>query len=253
MSITALVKVSVLGHVDNKQETLADLQEIGCLHLIPLTAQGEHARDQGPSPYAREALKFLLTCPQKRRQVKESKEFDAGAVQEEALALQNRLQDLYDERDFLNKRIEDLKPWGDFEFTPLDKFESLRLWFYVVPHNQMEELNAVEEPWEVVDRDNRFCYVVVISKDEPTEMPVPRTHTGAKPRHELEARLEQVEIEIEDAEAERISLTRWCLLFAASLDDLEDRANLSHAASQTYDIDRYLPSRAGHQKPRSIS
>ena len=237
MSITALVKVTVLGHTENKQEILADLQEIGCLHLIPLTTQGEHVQEQGPSPHAREALKFLLTCPQKRRQLKDSKEFDASAVQDKALSLQNRLQDLCDERDFLNKRIEDLKPWGDFEFVPLDELDGLRLWFYVIPHNLMGEIKTVEVPWEVVHRDNRFCYVVLISKDEPPEMPVPRVHTGAKPRHELEARLEQVEVDIEDAEAERINLTRWCLLFAANLDDLEDRAMLSHAASQTCDID----------------
>lgn len=250
MSITALVKVSLLGHVKNKQQILADLQEIGCLHLIPLTSEGGVGQDQGPSPHAREALKFLLTCPQKRRQIKESKDFDAGSIQKQALALQARLQDLYDERDFLIKRIEDLKPWGDFEFAPLDQFENLRLWFYVVPHNQMGEFSAVAAPWEVVDRDNRFCYVVVIAEEEPVDMPVTRTHTGARPRHELEERLEAVEVEIEDAEAERISLTRWCLLFAASLDELEDRANLSHAAGQTCDIDPLFAVQGWAPEPR---
>ena len=68
-------------------------------------------------------------------------------------------------------------------------------------------------------------------------MPVARTHTGAKPRHELEARLEDVELAIEDAAAERSSLTRWCLLFAESLDRLEDRAARAHAAELTFDSD----------------
>ena len=68
-------------------------------------------------------------------------------------------------------------------------------------------------------------------------MPVPRTQTGSKPRHELQARLEDVELAIEDAMAERVSLTRWCLLFAQSLDRLEDRAARAHAARLTCDVD----------------
>lgn len=250
MSITALAKVTLLGHTQDKQGILADLQEMGCLHLIPLAPEREVGTDHGPSPHAREALKFLLTCPQKRRQIKDTTEFDAGSVQRESLALQERLQNLYDERDFLVNRIEDLKPWGDFEFTPLQHFEDIRLWFYVVPHNQMNAFDEVESPWQVVRRDNRFCYVVVIARDEPMDLPVPRTHTGAKPRHELEARLEKVEMAIEDAEAERVSLTRWCLLFAASLDDLEDRAELAHASGQTYDIDLLFAVQGWAPKPR---
>ena len=95
MSITALAKVTLLGHAQNKQEILAGLQEMGCLHVIPLASDGEAAPDHGPSPQAREALKFLLTCPQKRRQIQDSARFDAEAVEREALMLQEQLQDLW--------------------------------------------------------------------------------------------------------------------------------------------------------------
>ena len=82
----------------------------------------------------------------------------------------------------------------------------------------------------MVNQDNRFCYVAVLAAEEPDGMPVARTHTGAKPRHALEARLEEVEIAIEDAAAARSSLTRWCVLFAESQDHLEDRAARVHVA-----------------------
>lgn len=235
MSIVALRKLTLVGHVDDKPRVLADLQEIGCLHLIPIAPLDGAPRGTGPSSESRDALRFLLTSPQRRRQVTQPDRFDAVAVEAETLALSTRLKDLEDERDFLVKRIADLEPWGDFEIGSLEGIDGLRLWFYLVPHYMLDQVAATGRMFAVVNRDNRFCYVVVISQDEPDDMPVRRTHTGAIPRHELEERLEEVEIAIEDAIAERVSLSRWCTLLAASLDRLEDRAARSQAAAMTLD------------------
>ena len=43
-------------------------------------------------------------------------------------------------------------------------------------------------------------------------MPVPRTHTGDKSLFELNLRLDEVELELEDLQAARAALTRWCTL-----------------------------------------
>ena len=236
MSIVKLVKVTLVGHVDDKSRVIDDLQTLGCLHLIPLTTDESPNPQAGPSTDARDALKFLLSCPQKRRQVTRPAHFDASEVERQALALKATLQDLEDERDFLVRRISDLAPWGDFDFHDLDEMGGIRLWFYLVPHYRMKEVVPLGFDYEVVNKDNRFCYVAVLAAEEPEGMPVPRTHTGAKPRHVLEARLEEVELAIEDAVAERVSLTRWCSLFARSLAALEDRAARSHAASLTCDV-----------------
>ena len=87
--------------------------------------------------------------------------------------------------------------------------------------------------WEVVQTDPNFCYVVVVSEEEPEGMPVVRVHTGAKSRRELADRLEEVEMELEDVEAERVGLTRWCTLFGRAIDGLEDRSARAQAAAQT--------------------
>jgi len=235
VSITRLRKLTVLGHVDDKATILSDLQSIGCLHLVSLTEkQGTRGAD-GPSGQAREALRFLLGTPSKRRQVKDPTTFDAERVERDVLALQGLLKDLGDERDFLAKRIADLKVWGDFDLGRLEDVAGQRLWFYLVPSYRLREIEAMDVRWALVNRDNRFCYVVVIAKDEPERMPVARTHTGPKPRHELERRLDEVELAIEDAIAERASLSRWCLLFAHSLDQLEEQAARAHAATWTLD------------------
>lgn len=237
MSIMRLRKVTLLGHISDKRRVLDELQTLGCLHLIPLGDDAPVRSGQGPSQQAAEALRFLLECPQIRRQARDTSSFHALEVERRALELKRRLQDLQDERDFLVKRIRDLEPWGNFKFPALEGLDFLRLWFYLVPNYRLREVADTGLCWEVVHRDNRYCYVVVISPEEPEGMPVRRTHTGAKPLGDLEDRLDEVELAIEDAEAARSSLTRWCLAFASSIDRLEDLAALDHALHQTRDAD----------------
>jgi V/A-type H+-transporting ATPase subunit I len=234
MSIVSLVKVTFYGHTDDRQQVLSDLQRFGCLHLIPLAPVRETLTTGGPSSRSREALRYLSSCQNQRRQVRHPKKFDAHAIEAQTLALLDRSQDLEAERDFLMGRIANLKPWGAFSFPPREALNKLRLWFYIVPHKDMPQVEASDLIWEVVFRDNRFCYVVVISENQPAGMPVKRVRTGGKSISQLENRLEDVEIELEDIQAERAGLTRWCRLFAGSINRLEDKAAVKEAAEQTY-------------------
>ncbi len=233
MSIVALEKVTIIGHHRDKEDVLVGLQELGCLHLIPLTSEGEEDPDAGPSRETREALRFLASAPERRGQVTNPNRFDAVDVERQALDLQRRLHKLRNERDSLALSIESLVPWGDFEFPPVEALGGFRLWFYQVPHDLMPAVAATGLPVEVVQRDDGFCYIVVVSEEEPEGMPAIRVPTGAKSRRELVERLEDVELELEDAEAERIGLTRWCTLFGRAVDGLEDRSARALAAKQT--------------------
>ncbi|PKN62728.1 MAG: ATPase V [Deltaproteobacteria bacterium HGW-Deltaproteobacteria-15] len=237
MSIIPLQKVTFVGLAADKERLIDTLQEIGCLELISLNPGGERASQAGPSQREREALKFLLSCPQQRRQVRDRTPFDAAEIERQAIDLQHRIQGLEDERDFLTRRIADLKPWGDFAFPSLEEMGGWRLWFYVIPHREMKKVEPLPLAWEVVRRDQLSCYVVVVSEKEPAEMPVTRSHLGSRPRRELELRLEEVELAIEDAQAERAFLTRWSFLFARGLAQLEDKAARNEAAAQTCDQD----------------
>ena len=235
MTITPLVKVTLLGHVADKARVLAELQELGCLHLIPLTPEGEPTGEDGAARESREALKFLAGAPQRRRQMFDSARFDPVEVERLALDLQRKLFELRNERDLLELRIAALMPWGDFAFPPLEEFAGQRLWFYAVPHHQLKDIPQDGSPWELVRDDHRFCYVVVVAEvePEPDTMPVPRTHIGSRSIRELLSRLEDVLVGIEDIEAERYGLTRWCTLFGRALDGLDDRAERLRAGAQT--------------------
>jgi V/A-type H+-transporting ATPase subunit I len=238
MGIVSLVKVTFYGHTDDRQQVLSDLQKFGCLHIIPMALERESLHGEaGFSSRSREALRFLTVCPNRRRQVRDPKKFSARAIETKALELLDSIQEREAERDFLTGRIENLRPWGEFSFPPREALNNLRLWFYVVPHKDMQQVESTDLIWEVISRDHRFCYVVVISEDLPQGMPVERVRTGNKSLSQLEDRLEEVELELEDLQAEREGLTRWCSLFARSIDRLEDQAAVKAAVEQTYTAD----------------
>ncbi|MGV3483299.1 MAG: ATPase V, partial [Planctomycetaceae bacterium] len=85
MTIAALERATFVGLSSDKEKLLDDLYKFGTLEIIPL---GENANDlpgaASPSQ-SREALRFLLTSPQRRSQVHDSRLFDAAGVERRAL------------------------------------------------------------------------------------------------------------------------------------------------------------------------
>ena len=241
MSIVPLQKVTLCGVLAEKTETLEHLQGLGCLHLVSLRPPPEEPETSPPErpEAAYQALKYLLDCPDKRRPLHEDSVFDVDEFVERVLHNRQLTRHASDRRDFLRKRVQEVEPWGDFRFPPLEDLAGFRLWFYRVPHYKMKQVSAEGLVWQVVRGDHRNCYVVVVAEDEPPSqaMPVPRIHVGALSLSELKRRLEKVEIELEDLAAERQALTRWMLLLTRNLARAEDQASLNHAAAQTLDRD----------------
>jgi len=239
MSIVPLERATFIGLSSDKEQLLDDLHEFGCLEIIPLADGSNLPPVRGPSSQAREAFKFLLSAPKQRYQVADHGLFNATEVERRALELKSQLQSLEAERDDLLLRLAAAKTFGDFTFSPLEQMGGLRLWFYAIPHKQTDFLKAAnyELVWEQVARDQRFSYIVVVSENEPQEMPVDRLRIGSRSPMDMRRRLEEVEEEIEDAQAKRTHLTRWCMLFARSLTDLEDAAARARAGQETCDLE----------------
>lgn len=226
MSIVPLVKVSLAGRMHDQAAILEALQALGCLHLEPANARIGAAT---PGPAA-EALRFLQSGPRRRRQVHDVSRFDGEAVIARALGIRTRLQVLKEERARLRRRIDDLRPWGDFELPSRSSHPELRFWFYRVPAHQVPGFEAVAHPWQIVHRDPRDAYIVVVAREEPQGMPAPRIHTGSRRLSDLERDLEAAEEESDDLMAERIGLSRWCDLLQQNLNRLNDAAARRAAA-----------------------
>ena len=173
---------SDLCWVDSEKDCLLDdLHARGCLELIPLGSDAKQQADgaavlRGPRGAEVPACLPATTSTSKRRCAVRRRVGRAASVGNPAEHPGTRV----GTRLGLSQRIADAKPWGDFRFCLASEMGELRLWFYVVPHNQMPKVEATGLAWEVVRRDSRFCYVVVLDKAEPQSMPVPRVHVGSR-------------------------------------------------------------------------
>jgi V/A-type H+-transporting ATPase subunit I len=242
MTIARLKRISLVGSAEQKQAALDRLQALGCAHLVSLAPSSQEPEKQPPAHAedARQALRYLLDEPQKRRQVRAEAGFDIAATVQQVLANKDRLRAALDRRDALAQRAADLAPWGDFTLpTDTAALAGQRLWFYRLPLRALRQLDGLALPWQLVHRDNREAFIVVIAADEPAPeaLPVPRIHTGALSLGEVERQLEAAELELEDAEAERRAMTRWIYLLTKHFARAEDQAVLRHAGSQTLDTE----------------
>jgi V/A-type H+/Na+-transporting ATPase subunit I len=81
MTIVGLKKITLYGPVSEKTQILEDMQNRGCLHIIPLAVH-ENILDRNSSfSGIRDALKFLQTCPTKLKPFKEAENFDPAVIE----------------------------------------------------------------------------------------------------------------------------------------------------------------------------
>lgn len=236
MSIAALKKVAVLGPASQVTVALEELQNLGCMHLLPLAPAPDNPEDirDRSAKDAYKAYHFLKAVEGERRQVRRAKDFDIAAFAAEVLALRQEIRQTRDKIDFLKARIAAVEPWGDLEFPPLEELCGQRFWFYQVPLKDRDALDEVDVTWQIVARDTRFLFVVVIMPEEPPAdlLPVARTRTGSKPLRVLIDELEDTEIALEALEADRSARTRFLGLMRESLSKAESLAEIDFAHQQ---------------------
>ncbi|MBB3808616.1 V-type ATP synthase subunit I [Pseudochelatococcus contaminans] len=241
MTIVPMRRITLCGLIGEKEAVLSGLQDLGCVHLIPLSAPGALTTD---NPVLRRrtetAFRHLEEAPYKLRPLRPSTEFDQAEVVDEIIANRARLNQLRERVDALEQRIDTLERWGDFKLPPIDDLRGQRLWFYVLPISERIALDAVELPWQIVGRGSTSLYVAIISPDEPPAdiLPVPRSRTGALPLSDLQEALEDTRDDIEQAEVRRTELTRWLLPLGLRLADAADTDERRAVAEQTLDDDR---------------
>ncbi|MCD8512632.1 MAG: hypothetical protein LRY63_03925 [Nitrincola sp.] len=252
MSILSLKKISLVGLTEHKLQLLDALQQLGVMHVIPLkeTEQREVSEEVVNPERLKRALQYLLSSREKRRQVVRFKQFNLGEMLDRIDHNRSQRLDLMSRRDFLEKRIKDLTPWGDFVFPDLADLAGHKLWFYLVPNYKMPAVERSGLTWTCVYRDNRNAYVVVLSEHEPdaNRMPVARTLTGTVPLSQLEQNLEDLEIELEAVEAEREALTRWIYQCSVVLQILKIEHRSWKCQIKRWIMTRFLLFKAGWRR-----
>jgi V/A-type H+-transporting ATPase subunit I len=242
MSIVPLVKVSLVGVLEDKDRVLEATQAFGAFHLIPLSdAQKElEAIPAGTGREAVEALRWLVDAPVQRLQVTDPKGFDLGEVVRQTVENRRAVKECEDELARLRKRIRDVEPWGEFNFSGLEDLNGNRLWFYVVPAGKLKDIDPSDKVLSIVHSDAYRSYVVLLAPDEPdtSAMPVPRVHVGAVPLSALKRKYEGAAIELEGLHLQRQLLTKWRYQLALNLASARDQSARRRAGLETGDTGR---------------
>ncbi len=243
MSITPMHKVTLCGPASAKRELVARLQELGALHVVRLGAaqQAEAADGREPTPQdTRRALRFLLDAPYVRDRPRPGDTRSFARVVQEVLALKERRRTLKDRRDALRQQLAALEPWGDFEL-PDDAGElgGYGLWFYAVPHRQVQALEGLSYPWLLVRRTHQTWYVVVLARARPPQhaLPVAPTATDGRGTRALRRDLRETLAALEDLELQRIALTQHVPMLRRRMARAADAAQYRDALASTHDAD----------------
>jgi V/A-type H+/Na+-transporting ATPase subunit I len=236
MAIVTLDRVTLIGSQDCKDAVLKELQQLGCLHLVDLSEDSDERKvDSLVSAEAREALRYLRACPERRRQTKSDKGYDFAQIDDETLAIKQQCVSLEEERDELQKAIRHLKPWGDFNSVAAAELGGLRLWPFTLRHRDFQKLQETSLTWQVVGRDLEYLYVMILAEEQPTDVPATPVELDSRSLSELTSRLEELQEELEELHWQRVSLTRWCTRLAHDLDKADDVAGRRIAAKRLLD------------------
>ena len=240
MSIEKLKKITLYGLSEERELIVNGLQKLGCMHLIPLKQKeiAFHAKAD-MAEATKEALSYLQACPTKRRIIRHADQ-SVDHLVEMVLDNKRAMRELSDECDDLIRRIDSVRPWGDFKLPTLEERGNVGLWFYTIPQGSMDALESPSYAYEVVYQDNKFCYVVVLSEEEPdpSVMPVARSHIGTESLSELEAEKDRVEHALDENQIERERLTRWLYLIGQAVARIEDSKTLHEACSGSLDAEQ---------------
>lgn len=237
MSIVQLKKITLYGCLSEKLQVLSELQSLGCTHITSLYVPENLLDKQGVDGFikTREALRHLVDCPHKLKQIENSLSFDPASIEQQVLHNKKKIKELQDEKDVVKHKIEVLLPWGNFTLPDTAEFAGQKFWFYIIPHREMKNIDLQPICAALVNKDNRFSYVVIVAQNEPDFMPGEQVKLPNESLTSLKSRLDQIEFSLEDLQMERANLTRWLDLFEQNLSKLEDQAMLINASHQTYD------------------
>ncbi len=233
MAIVQLSRITFYGAESQKGRVIDHLQELGCAHVINLEPSKRAVEALDTADESRQALRYLQSCPEQRRSVRRADQFDRELTVAEILEVRSKERDLRDERDQLTQAISQLEPWGEFQLPPHSQVGDVRLWFYVVSIRNVPQMAVCGCLWREVSRDHRQARILVLSVDEPRDVPGPRITLDQRPLSQLRGRLEDVQEELSERHHQRVGLTRWSDLLASALNAADDAAAQARVVLQT--------------------
>src|SRR5262245_38115913 len=111
MTITIFNKLTLYGLSTDKLNTLTQLQNIGCVHLVSINPDKATTLTSATTTLVddiKKAISYLKDSPEQAKAKNMQEQFDADKTVAATLKNQKSLRDAIDRHDFLQERIKDL-------------------------------------------------------------------------------------------------------------------------------------------------
>lgn len=198
--IAPMTKYSFLVYHRDYLEFLEEMRHLGVLHLIE---RQKDVSDEMLEKYdliskVNGVVKFL-----EKREVENpapKQGVDGRQAYEEINALQQELENKYQQLSTLKKEMSYAAPWGDFSHDTLKKLreQGLQVKFYTVTARKFEESWLQQYPMAVVGQHAGLYYLVVIkAEDETFDLDIEEMRAPERPISELVFYEKKLQEEIE--------------------------------------------------------
>ncbi|WP_310620106.1 V-type ATP synthase subunit I [Flexibacterium corallicola] len=233
MTVVSLKKATLIFDRDQSLNLMTHLQNLGCCHIVNLSGQEKSVKHRQPPSQLEDfksAIAYLESFPHKRKPAKSFKHGSAVDIVLQARLNQNRKRDVEDRLAFLEARIKDVSVWGNFQLPDEGELDDLRLWFYQIPISDIDRISS-DLILEEITRSNREVYLVAVSPAEPPTkaMPRERIHMGSHSLGTLQSEYDALQVELEDLEDERRTLTKFLYLLRKNVARVGDKHALLSA------------------------
>ena len=222
MAIVELAKMTLIGQSAVKEEALSGLQSLGVMHLIPLNwVDNTTVASELPAKTV-EVVRYLEQTKHRlkpRKGEKATASANVPAIVDEVLQQRKDSRECEDRIDELQAFIKIREEWGDFEFPPVSAMGGVRFWFYEVSRSKLEIIENSGYPFETVKEKHGVFYTIVFSESEPSrkKIPIKRVRAGVKSLQTLKQYLYEAELQLEELQLQKTSLTRWLAVLRGSI------------------------------------
>jgi V/A-type H+/Na+-transporting ATPase subunit I len=199
--IIPMLKYSFLVYHKEYQDFLKELQELGVVHVIEKSQDISDSLRERMQKIKRfeKAIKYL----EKRPVDSHDKPLDKPGeeILNEIDQLQDKLEQLQQDKNIIRNEILNLEPWGDFSVEMFDKLKKVgvRLRFYTCPERKFNKEWSEKFHIEIINHIGSSLYFVVFFKeDEEPEIDAEEMRIPHKSVDEFGRQLKKKEQEEEE-------------------------------------------------------
>ena len=241
--IIPMHKYSFLVYHENYSDFLADLKELGVVHIIekkdePTEKMQEEFRQVNEID---KLIKFLEKRNTENVKAKVDIPEEGEKLVDEIKEVQARLEQLHQLLGNKKKELAQLEPWGQFSWDDLEKIKDIG----ITPVFFYSSVNKYDPEWEkeynigVVSTDDRYTYFVIFleqGSETPELQGAEEIRLPDKTLKEVQADISNMEKEIAELNARLDAYTKYGLENLKKYkNEIQDILNLENALHNTDD------------------